>query len=140
VSELLAVSDPELSLRIDYTRAITLIHRAQLLLDLSIAPEKTLNGLLNQLALAIQERLTTEGEPRGGALDGKIMQAQAQVIDRTKDVISHCTSKVSPGDAANRWPGHAQCSTHVYEVRPRKDKRGVDLISDALPILPIVVW
>ena len=24
-------------------------------------------------------------------------------------------------------------SKHVYEVRPRKDKRGVDLISDALP-------
>jgi len=23
--------------------------------------------------------------------------------------------------------------THVYEARPRKDKRGVDLISDALP-------
>ena len=23
-------------------------------------------------------------------------------------------------------------STHVYEVRPRKDHRGVDLISDAL--------
>jgi len=22
---------------------------------------------------------------------------------------------------------------HVYEVRPRKDKRGADLISDALP-------
>jgi hypothetical protein len=22
---------------------------------------------------------------------------------------------------------------HVYEVRPRKDKRGVDLLSDALP-------
>jgi len=22
---------------------------------------------------------------------------------------------------------------HVYEIRPRKDKRGVDLISDALP-------
>jgi hypothetical protein len=26
-----------------------------------------------------------------------------------------------------------QPSTHVYEVCPRKDKRGVDLISDALP-------
>jgi len=26
-----------------------------------------------------------------------------------------------------------QSSMHVYEVRPRKDKRGVDLISDALP-------
>jgi len=24
-------------------------------------------------------------------------------------------------------------SQHVYEVRPRKDKRGVNLISDALP-------
>ena len=24
-------------------------------------------------------------------------------------------------------------SVHEYEVRPRKDKRGVDLISDALP-------
>ena len=24
-------------------------------------------------------------------------------------------------------------SQHVYEVTPRKDKRGVDLISDALP-------
>ena len=24
-------------------------------------------------------------------------------------------------------------SPHAYEVRPRKDKRGVDLISDALP-------
>jgi hypothetical protein len=24
-------------------------------------------------------------------------------------------------------------SQHVYEIRPRSDKRGVDLISDALP-------
>jgi hypothetical protein len=24
-------------------------------------------------------------------------------------------------------------SQHIYEVRPRKDQRGVDLISDALP-------
>ena len=24
-------------------------------------------------------------------------------------------------------------ATHVYEVRPRKDRRGFDLISDALP-------
>ncbi|MGA7581985.1 MAG: hypothetical protein WBW59_11940, partial [Pseudolabrys sp.] len=28
---------------------------------------------------------------------------------------------------------HPQCSTHIYAVRRRKDKRGVDLISDALP-------
>jgi hypothetical protein len=31
-----------------------------------------------------------------------------------------------------RWPD-ATSSQHLYEVRPRKDKRGVDLISDALP-------
>jgi hypothetical protein len=30
-------------------------------------------------------------------------------------------------------PNHAMELTHVYEVHPRKDKRGVDLISDALP-------
>ena len=30
-------------------------------------------------------------------------------------------------------------SQHVYEVRPRKDKRGVDLISDALPFGRLVV-
>ena len=28
---------------------------------------------------------------------------------------------------------HPMQPTHVYEVRPRKDNRGVDLISDALP-------
>jgi len=28
---------------------------------------------------------------------------------------------------------NAQCSTHVYEVRPPQDNRGADLISDALP-------
>jgi hypothetical protein len=30
-------------------------------------------------------------------------------------------------------PMSSTISTHVYEVRPRKDKRGVDLISDGLP-------
>ena len=29
---------------------------------------------------------------------------------------------------------------HAYEVRPRKDHRGVGPISDALPIRAIVVW
>jgi hypothetical protein len=30
-------------------------------------------------------------------------------------------------------PSTNPARVHVYEVRPRKDKRGVDLISDALP-------
>ena len=29
---------------------------------------------------------------------------------------------------------------HVCEVRPRKDKRGVDLLSDALPFGRILPW
>jgi hypothetical protein len=29
--------------------------------------------------------------------------------------------------------GAMTSSQHIYEVRPRKDHRGVDLISDALP-------
>jgi hypothetical protein len=31
------------------------------------------------------------------------------------------------------YPTPMQSTIHAYEVRPRKDKRGVDLISDALP-------
>src|SRR5580704_3163984 len=34
---------------------------------------------------------------------------------------------------ANRRVGLMTSSQHVYEVRPRKDRRGVGLISDALP-------
>ena len=34
---------------------------------------------------------------------------------------------------ANCWPDAVTSSRHVYEVRARKDKRGVDLISDVLP-------
>ena len=33
---------------------------------------------------------------------------------------------------ANCWPDAVTSSQHAYEVRPRKDQRGVDLISDAL--------
>ena len=41
-------------------------------------------------------------------------------------------SRLNQPMQANRWP-RAMASSHAYEVRPRKDKRGVDLISDALP-------
>ena len=33
---------------------------------------------------------------------------------------------------ANGWSGMMTRSQHVYEVRPRKDHRGVDLTSDVL--------
>jgi hypothetical protein len=37
------------------------------------------------------------------------------------------------GDAANRWTDVMTNSQHAYDIRPRRDHRGVDLISDALP-------
>jgi len=32
---------------------------------------------------------------------------------------------------------HSTTPTHFYEIRPRADKRGVDLISDAIPYSPL---
>ena len=41
--------------------------------------------------------------------------------------------RVQPTFAANRLAVAMTSPQHVYEVRPRKDHRGVNLISDALP-------
>jgi hypothetical protein len=62
-----------------------------------------------------------------------------EMVDRRQldDVLFHETDH-KPRPHSIRRLGqnrrmNAQCSTHVYEVRPRKDHRRVDLISDALP-------
>jgi hypothetical protein len=62
-------------------------------------------------------------------------------ICRTLDLASSvCASliqirtPIEPNRALpTRLAGVMTNSQHVYEVRPRKDHRGVDLISDALP-------
>jgi len=50
--------------------------------------------------------------------------------------FSHCYTSLESVLKAKwrmiRPPAPPTISTHVYEVRPRADKRGVDLISDAL--------
>jgi len=46
-----------------------------------------------------------------------------------KRVLTHPLAE-SRTDLGQIW---AAITIHIYEVRPRKDKRGVDLISDALP-------
>jgi hypothetical protein len=40
-----------------------------------------------------------------------------------------CTIAICEGN----FEMSATISVHVYEIRPRKDHRGVDVISDALP-------
>jgi hypothetical protein len=42
----------------------------------------------------------------------------------------------------HRWTApdrlkHSTTSIHIYEIRPRTDKHGVDLISDAFPYSPL---
>ena len=54
--------------------------------------------------------------------------------------ISRSAGRTSRANAGTRRRGTQPLasamtsSKHVYEVCPRKDKRGVDLISDALPL------
>jgi hypothetical protein len=57
------------------------------------------------------------------------------VFSRTIYSRRHFSLNESFNDAMQRTAPRAvmTSSQHVYEVRPRKDKRGVDLISDALP-------
>jgi hypothetical protein len=39
--------------------------------------------------------------------------------------------------AKNPAPAPPRISTHVYEIRPRGDKHGIELISDVLPYSPL---
>jgi hypothetical protein len=58
------------------------------------------------------------------------------VASQTTIAFSHCYTSESFLKAKWRMirhPAPSTISTQVYEVRPRADKRGVDLISDALP-------
>ena len=55
--------------------------------------------------------------------------------------FSHCYTSLESLLKAKwrmiRPPAPPTISTHVYEIRPRADKRGVDLISDALRYSPL---
>ena len=56
------------------------------------------------------------------------------VYVRPKKVTRDATNRRErPGKAHLPWRNAMTTSHHVYEVRPRKDHRGVILISDALP-------
>jgi hypothetical protein len=64
-----------------------------------------------------------------------------RVASQTTMAFSHCYTSLESLLKA-RWqmmrPSKTRTiSTHIYEIRPRADKRGVDLISDALPFSPV---
>jgi hypothetical protein len=64
-----------------------------------------------------------------------------RVASQTTKAFSHCYTSLKWLLKAKwqriRPPAPPTISTHVYEIRPRADKHGVDLISDVLPYSPL---
>ena len=64
-----------------------------------------------------------------------------RAASKTTRAFSHCYTSLESFLKAKwqmmRPPITSNTSTHVYEVRPRADHSGVDLISDALPFGPL---
>jgi hypothetical protein len=67
-------------------------------------------------------------------------QRRRNVVDLTKRarrVLKASINLVQPRWAKPNKLKHSTTSVHVYEIRPRADKHGFDLISDALPYSPL---
>jgi hypothetical protein len=69
-----------------------------------------------------------------------LAQRRRNVVDLTKR--ARRALKTSINLVQQRWAKpnrlkHSTTSVHVYEIRPRADKHGFDLISDALPYGPL---
>ena len=64
-----------------------------------------------------------------------------RAASKTTRAFSHCYTSLESFLKAKwqmmRPPMTSKTSTHVYEVRPRADHSGVDLISDVLPFSPL---
>src|SRR5262249_20815453 len=69
-----------------------------------------------------------------------LKQRRRNVVDLTKR--ARRILKDSINSVQQRWTKpnrlqHSTTSVHVYEIRPRTDEHGFDLISDALPYSPL---
>jgi hypothetical protein len=67
--------------------------------------------------------------------------ALLHVASQTTKAFSRCYTSLESLLKAKwqriRPPAPPRISTHVYEIRPRGDKHGIDLISDVLPYSPL---
>jgi hypothetical protein len=69
-----------------------------------------------------------------------LAQRRRNVVDLTKRARGVLKASINLVQQCRAKPNrlkHSTISTHVYEIRPRADKRGFDLISDALPCSPL---
>jgi hypothetical protein len=64
-------------------------------------------------------------------------QKAVHLTKRAGRLLKASTKFVQQRWAKSDRDKHSTTSTHVYEIRPRADKRGVDLISDAVPYSPL---
>ncbi len=90
-----------------------------------------------EIALATAHRWQTIAKLRWRMIAKLPAALLLRVVSQTTMAFSHCYASLESFLKAKwhmiRPPAPPTISTHVYEVRPRADKRGVDLISDALP-------
>src|SRR6266404_516454 len=89
-----------------------------------------------EIALATGHRWQTIDELRWQMVYKLLGVLLRRVASQTTMAFSHCYTSLESSLKAKwhiiRPPAPPTISTHVYEVRPRADKRGVDLISDVL--------
>src|SRR5512135_2883951 len=90
VSELLAITDPQINQKIDYERVVRLIHGVQLLLNRELEHERQLNGALNELGLALQRFLAGEHDDVRVSLQARkeLLAAHGKVLDFAQVVIN----------------------------------------------------
>ena len=81
VPELVAAADPELHADIDYVKIVTLVHRIQVVLDLTNVREKALNQATSQLAFACQ------AVKSGNADRTSLLGPQSAVIEAARAVF-----------------------------------------------------
>ena len=89
-----------------------------------------------QIGLAIAHRWQTIAKPRWQMVAKVPAVLLLRVTSQTTTAFSHCCASLQSFLKAKRQrmrpPKTPAISTHVYEIRPRADHDGVDLISDAL--------
>jgi hypothetical protein len=103
----------------------------------NVATQATAKLALTTLVRSKQYRSTQTFRP---ALMKTLAQRRQKAVHLTKQ--ARRLLKASMKFVQQRWAEsdrdkHSTTAKHVYEIRPRANKHGVDLISDALPYSPL---
>jgi len=94
VSEILAASDPQIFVKLDYGKVVMLIHRIQLLLNIRNQLDSRLNSALNALGSALQEYAPAHHLPMDekSQLMRAVFAAQSEVTESTRALLNSTLS------------------------------------------------